>query len=94
MFSFAIVVWEMITRKRPIFGGMGAGEDDMAILYAVANGTLCVCVRVCVCACVRVRVCVCAGVHVYVFIMQSNYIKVSFSRCPSPWNQEHTEGHL
>ena len=37
VFSFGIVVWEMITRKRPILGST-AQQSNMAILYAMANG--------------------------------------------------------
>ena len=38
VFSFAIVVWEIITRKRPILSVKGQNASSMAILYAMANG--------------------------------------------------------
>ena len=37
-FSFGIVVWEMITRKRPTLGAGKSQHNNMAILYAMANG--------------------------------------------------------
>ena len=37
-FSFGIVVWEMITRKRPTLGAGKGQHSNMAILYAMANG--------------------------------------------------------
>jgi len=38
VFSFAIVVWEIITRKRPTLNVKGQNASSMAILYAMANG--------------------------------------------------------
>ena len=39
-FSFGVVVWEMITRKRPTLGAGKGQSNNMAILYAMANGEL------------------------------------------------------
>ena len=38
VFSFAIVVWEIITRRKPILNVKGKNASSMAILYAMANG--------------------------------------------------------
>ena len=38
VFSFGIIVWEMITRERPFLGSKQGLHNDMAILYAMANG--------------------------------------------------------
>ncbi len=37
VFSFGIVLWEMITRKKPL-GAVKGQHSNMAILYAMANG--------------------------------------------------------
>lgn len=38
VFSFAIVVWEMITRQRPVLTTVRGNISNMAILYQMANG--------------------------------------------------------
>jgi hypothetical protein len=40
VFSFAIVVWEMITRQRPVLTTVRGNISNMAILYQMANGRL------------------------------------------------------
>ncbi len=46
VFSFGIMVWEMLARRRPTLPGTNKG-NNMAILYAMANGMyMCVCVSI------------------------------------------------
>ena len=80
VYSFAIVMWELLARKVPFSTNEDAPMGMFATLFgdylrsSLFDSPWCVCVRrarvcvvcccVCVCVCACVRVCVCACVRV------------------------------